>query len=98
MSRNVFFTPAAKQDLRNARDRYEGERKGLGMEFLDEVQYSTRRVESNAEQFAVVYPRTRLCPVRRFPYIIVFRIAGDFVEVLAVIHAHRDPAVWKQRS
>ena len=98
MSGKAFFTLAAKRDLRNARNWYEGERVGLGVEFLGEIQYATRRLESNPEQFAIVHRQTRLCPVKRFPYIIVFRIADDLVEVLAVIHAHRDPIVWKRRS
>jgi plasmid stabilization system protein ParE len=98
LSGKAFFTLAAKRDLRDARDWYEGERGGLGLEFLGEVQHATRRLESSPEQFAVVHRQMRLCPVKRFPYIIVFRIAGDHVEVLAVIHAHRNSIVWKRRS
>lgn len=77
MSRKAVFTPAAKQDLREARNWYEGERQGLGLEFLNEVQHATMRLDSQAEQFATVHRQTRLCPVKRFPYIIVFHIIGD---------------------
>lgn len=98
MSRKAFFTPAAKEDLRDARNWYEGERAGLGLEFLSEVQRATLRLESQPEHFATVYRQIRLCPVKRFPYILAFRIAGDLVEVLAVLHAHRDPGAWKRRS
>lgn len=98
MSRKAFFTPAAKQDLRDARNWYQGQRQGLGLEFLSEVQRATMRLESQPEHFAIVHRQTRLCPMKRFPYIIVFRIVGDFVEILAVFHAHREPRNWKQRT
>jgi toxin ParE1/3/4 len=98
LKQTVFFTAAAKQDLRSARDWYEGEREGLGFEFVDEVKAVIQRVESNPLSFAIAYRTTRICLVKRFPYIVVFRILADVLEVLAVIHGHRDPEVWKARS
>jgi len=97
LSWRAFFTHSANQDLLDARDWYEIERSGLGLEFVDEVEWATTRIESNPEQFAIVYRDVRFCPVKRFPYIIAFRIKGEFTEILSVMHAHRDPELWKQR-
>lgn len=69
----------------------------MGSEFIDEVKVAIRRIESNPLAFAAVYRTTRICPVKRFPYIIVFRILVDVPEVLAVIHGHRDPDAWSVR-
>lgn len=98
MSCKVHFTPAAMQDLPDARNWQEGERQGLRLEFLAEVQHATMRLESQPEQFAIVHRNTRLCPVKRFPYLTIFCIVGDLVEILAVLYAHRDPSHWKQRT
>ena len=32
---------------------------------------------------------------RRFPYAVVYRIVGDEVQVVAVMHQHRRPGYWR---
>lgn len=34
----------------------------------------------------------RELPVRDFPYLVIYRVAGDAVEVLAIFHTSQDPA------
>lgn len=97
MIRTAFFTPSAKQDLAATLDWYENEREGLGYEFVAEVQIATNRVERNHEIFAVVHRDARICAIKRFPYIIIFRFANDRPEILAVVHGGRDPNSWKRR-
>jgi WD40 repeat protein len=46
LNQTAFFTLEAKEDLRNARDWYEGEREGLGFKFVDEVKIAIQRIES----------------------------------------------------
>jgi toxin ParE1/3/4 len=98
VTRSAFFTPASKQDLVLARDWYECGREGLGFEFIDEVLKATNRIELDPEHFSVVYRETRICPVKRFPYIVIFRLVESAPEILAVLHGHRDPQVWQSRS
>jgi toxin ParE1/3/4 len=40
---------------------------------------------------------TRAYLLRRFPYIVAYRIAEHRVEVLAVAHGHRKPGYWSDR-
>jgi toxin ParE1/3/4 len=94
----VLFTDSANQDLLNARDWYENQQGGLGIEFLDEVELAATRIEMNPEQFAISYRDVRICPVKRFPYIIAFRINIECTEILSVMHTRRDPDFWKQRG
>ncbi len=98
MRPTAYFTSSAKQDLVSARDWYEGEREGLGFEFVDEVKSATRRIESNPLEFATVYKEARICPVKRFPYVIVYRFIDDVLKILAVVHGHRDPEIWQSRN
>lgn len=36
--------------------------------------------------------------VGKFSYAVVFRVAGEEVQVLAVMHLHRRPGYWKSRT
>jgi plasmid stabilization system protein ParE len=35
--------------------------------------------------------------MRRFPFVVVYRIVGSTVEVVAVAHGRRKPGYWKSR-
>jgi toxin ParE1/3/4 len=35
--------------------------------------------------------------VRDFPYAVLFTVENDLMTVLAVLHLHRHPDMWKQR-
>jgi plasmid stabilization system protein ParE len=98
MTLPVYFTPGAKEDVRIARDWYAKKRDELGNEFMNDLHAATNRIAGNAAQFAVVYRSVRQCCMKRFPYVISFRINEERVEILAVLHGHRDPSVWKDRS
>jgi len=45
-----------------------------------------------------VHEDIRRVMIRRFPFGIFYMIDGDHAVVIAVMHASRDPARWKERS
>ncbi|WP_146395639.1 type II toxin-antitoxin system RelE/ParE family toxin [Novipirellula herctigrandis] len=71
--------------------------RGLGYDLVDEVRIAVNRIESNAEQFALVFKDARVCPIKRFPFLVVFRINGQYVDILAIMHGHRNPKMWMKR-
>jgi len=40
----------------------------------------------------------RKIKVGKFRYLVVFRIAGDEIQVLAMAHTSREPSYWKSRA
>jgi plasmid stabilization system protein ParE len=40
---------------------------------------------------------TRFWRLRKFPYIVVYRVTEDEVQVIAVAHGHRKEAYWRRR-
>jgi hypothetical protein len=40
---------------------------------------------------------TKCIPLKRFPYIIVYRELEEEIQIVAVAHAHRRQAYWKKR-
>jgi plasmid stabilization system protein ParE len=98
MSRLVI-RPEAQADIRGARAWYEGERPGLGDEFLDELDRLLRRAKETPLQFPEVIRGVRRALLHRFPYALYFVVKPDgSVVVLTVVHQRRRPAVWKRRA
>lgn len=97
MNRPIVLRAAAKLDLASAYDYYEGERIGLGAEFMARVKRCLGEIAANPEWHAVVEADIRQALVTRFPYGIFYRVHSDRIEIVAVLHHKRDPHIWKRR-
>lgn len=72
----VRFDAAALVDVTLARDWYDGERPGLGEEFVVSVEAAVRRIASFPSAGYVVRPGIRRQFTERFPYILYYRAPG----------------------
>ena len=64
----VAFTQAARVELIEAQDWYEGEATGLGRRFRQAVDALMERISDNPRQFPIVFKNVRRALLRRFPY------------------------------
>jgi plasmid stabilization system protein ParE len=94
----VIFTQAARLELIEAQDWYEGEAPGLGRRFRAAIDTMAERMSTNPRQFPLVFKTVRRALLRRFPYALFFVIDGDDLFVIACFHASRDPAQWQKRA
>lgn len=97
MTRKVVVRLRAKADLREARRWYEGQRVGLGAEFMDAVETTLAGIQAMPQRFPEVRPGFRRALVDRFPYKVIFQELGQQVIVVAVYHNSRDPVGWQER-
>lgn len=94
----MIIRPEAEADLANARDWYERQRAGLGAEFLLCVEEVLERIGRTPEMYMVVHHDVRRALTRRFPYAVYYRIAGNDVVVLGILHTRRAPREWQSRA
>lgn len=93
----VVFSPAARADLRDAVERYEEQREGLGEIFRSAVRHA---IETFVAPSPLRWPIRRgkhRYVMRRFPYTIAYLTDGERVAIAAVAHQKRDPASWENR-
>jgi plasmid stabilization system protein ParE len=90
--------PEAEDDLTDARDWFEAQRDGLGLEFLDAVEDVFARIQEMPELHGVEFKGVRRAGTRRFPYVVYYRLLVQSVEVLAVLHGSRSPLHWRRRA
>ena len=93
----VTLQREARLDLEDAADWYERKAAGLGNEFLQEVESVFERITEFADSYPMIYRTIRRCVLRRFPFCIFYTADGEAIDVLAVMHASRDPNNWKTR-
>jgi hypothetical protein len=93
----VEFFPAAEQELMEAAEYYEAQLRGLGEDFILEVERISAvllELPSLGEKLDSIHRRL---PLRRFPYALIFRCDEDIIRVVAVAHRRRRPRYWKPR-
>jgi toxin ParE1/3/4 len=98
MSLPVVLRPEARQEYDDAVDYYEGQRTGLGQRFADRVNEVICRIGNNPKIHGIVTGDIRKAVVSKFPYCIFYLELAERVEVIAIFHTSRDPAVWQQRA
>jgi plasmid stabilization system protein ParE len=93
----LCLTPAAEIDLAAVYAWYEEQREGLGGRFIDATDELLRRIRESPRLFPEVVVGYRRGLLHRFPYGVYFSHEPNRVVVHAVLHLHRDPAVWQKR-
>ena len=95
---NIRLHRMAATDFEEAYQFYERQRPGLGAEFAQAIDAAIEKVLESPNRWANHMLGTKLYPVKRFPYGIVYRrLSADDVVVYAVMHLHRRPAYWARR-
>lgn len=98
MSHPLIIRPEAEEDMTEARDWYEEQREGLGIEFLTAVDEVFDRIREMPELYVPEYKTVRRAGLNRFPYVVYYRLVADTVEVIAVQHGSRNARRWRSRA
>ena len=88
----------AATDIVQTAQWYEDRSKGLGFDFVTEVDRAMARAEQGAKHYRLVYRQLRCIHLRRFPYSIYFVSYEAGIQVIAVMHHRRNPQTWKERA
>ena len=76
-----------------AYDWYEVQKKGLGEEFLAELDTSYKKIQTHPTFYSIIKKNYRQVSLKRFPYVIVYEIIKSQVIVFAVFHTSRNPGL-----
>ena len=76
---------------------YEKQRQGLGDEFLDDLGVAVRLIADFPFGPPEFYRGTRRVLLRRFPYGMAYRVAGDAIQIIVIAHLSRASVVWRKR-
>jgi plasmid stabilization system protein ParE len=98
MSFELVIRPEAEADALEAFQWYNEQVRGLGQEFLTEIDNALESILAHPEVNRKIYREYRRGLVRRFPYSIFYSMRGELVVVFGIFHAARNPRVWRRRG
>jgi len=95
---NFWFHEAAEDEFLLAIDYYESQQPGLGLQFSRELYASITRICEHPIAWEQLDSELRRCITSRFPYGLVYRIVGDSIQIMAVMHLSRKPGYFSDRE
>jgi len=94
----VEFHDDADQEMKAASRYYEERVRGLGDEFLDEIEEGLTRIHQFPIAWSIYEGEYRRYLLKRFPYGLIYRIESEKIFIIAVAHLNRKPGYWKDRQ
>jgi plasmid stabilization system protein ParE len=95
--KQIKFVDAAVADLNGARQWYNELSPALGDSFILHVQVALDHIALHPHLYQTAFDDVRRIPLHRFPYIVLYRILDDVIQVIGVMHGHSDPAMSHSR-
>lgn len=90
--RTLVFHPGVEGDLASILDYYETFDSALPSRFEARLDEQIERIESFPESGAILFEPYRRVLLTRFPYMVVYHVGDDRIDVLVLVNLRRDPA------
>jgi toxin ParE1/3/4 len=92
----------AEEEFRYYIQWYENESVGLGDRLWSEIQAAIDLISAHPVIGEVVrrvrtHGAIRRVPLRHFPFLLVYRMHPDHIEIVALAHTSRKPRYWRDR-
>lgn len=96
-NKKLIILSPAKRDIKNAYEWYEQKTTGLGGAFLKRIDDCLAAIKRSPNAFQPVAGDARRAIVKKFPYVVFYRIEGDVIFVYSVFHTSQNPKKWMDR-
>ncbi len=91
MSRKILFRDKAISEMMSAYWWYEDAKIGLGDVFLKKIDTYIDIIKENPEAFRIVYKKFRQIPIKKFPFVILYKVYPSAVVIHSVFHTSQNP-------
>jgi mRNA-degrading endonuclease RelE of RelBE toxin-antitoxin system len=93
MKYKIYATSTAKKETADAVFYYENAQPGLGLAFLKEIENKYDAISKNPFAYGYIDNKNlvRDVLVKRFPFVIIYKVESDSVVILSVHHTHKIP-------
>ena len=95
--KRIEFAQHARLEVREAERFYAGISVSLGRRFARAIEEATESIALAPTMWPMLTRNLRRYVVKRFPFVLLYRVDGDTVEIIAVAHQSRRPGYWFKR-
>jgi toxin ParE1/3/4 len=93
----VELHPAARAEVAEAVDWYSARSVIAASAFVHEVDLVLEQAAEAPERWPKGAHGTRRLVFPRFPFVLIYRVRAELIEIVAIAHQRRRPGYWKRR-
>ena len=93
-----WFHPDASAEVLAIHDHYVAVAPVLGEDFQNELERSRSVIARTPNTWPKYIHGTQRYLMKRFPYFVVFRVAVNRIEIIAIAHERQRPGYWADRT
>lgn len=94
---NFSTRPLAQQDIQEVVDYYDELNPKLADSFLAELEQCYNKIKQVPEGYHKRLGNIRAAFLKKFPFGVYYKIYGEKIVVIAILHTSRNPSIWKKR-
>ena len=88
----------AEEDVIEGYEWYEKRQLGLGDRFISALDLARQKIIANPKTYNIIYKgKVRSFLVSKFPYIVLYIVNGNSIDVIAIFNTNQHPRKWEQR-
>lgn len=92
-----IWNAEAEEEFSDAADYYDRQDDGLGDRFIAHIQIVLARIHSNPLMVRCFDDECRKVKADKFPYLVIYLVVGEQIQIISVMHTSRRPDYWKSR-
>ncbi len=91
MRYHIVFRAKARIEIQESFDYYESKVEDLGLNFLEALEKDLNLIAQYPEQAKIVRKEFRQALIKKFPFLIIYKITESSIIIYSVFHTSRNP-------
>lgn len=87
----LIYTSQSHKSILSTFDYYESAQKDLGDYFLSSLEECIVSIDAYPEIYKLIYKTYRQAKIKRFPYVVIFRLNEDEIIIENVFNTYQNP-------
>ncbi len=94
----IELSNEAEEDFDNAFNYYLYENERVANNFYHKTNESFITLSKDPFAYQKIYKNIHRFVMKKFPFVIYFRINGFSIRIIAIFHTSRNPQIWEDRA
>ena len=95
---SIELSDEAETDFNESYEYYLEDSPKVADTFFRRINICFEDIKQNPNSFPFAYKDIRKYVVKKFPFVIYYRIIDSIIQVIGIFHTSRNPEIWNERT
>lgn len=94
---SIELSEEAITDFDNSYHFYYKDNPKIADDFFLAINRGFNSIKQNPTTFPFIHKKVRKYVVKKFPFVIYYRVIDSIIQIIAIFHTNRNPEIWNDR-